>query len=77
MPSITLHEKASLAKTHLLKSIEVKGIPRGIFEMRRHLTNYFKNLPDFKETRIKLVTSLDIEELTAIIEGIPGKFENV
>jgi len=77
MPSLTLNEKASLASTHLLKSIEVKGIPRGIFEMRRHLTNYFKNLPDFKETRIKLVTSLDVEELLSIIVGIPEKFGNV
>ena len=75
MPSISLYEKAELAKLHLLKSIEVKGNPRGIFEMRRHLTNYFKNLPDFKETRLKLVTSLDVEELITIIDGIPVKFE--
>ncbi len=75
MPSISLYEKAELAKLHLLKSIEVKGNPRGIFEMRRHLTNYFKNLPGFKETRIKLVTSLDVEELITIIDGIPVKFE--
>ena len=34
MPSLSLNEKAKLAKLHLLKSIEVKGNPRGIFEMR-------------------------------------------
>jgi tRNA-dihydrouridine synthase B len=71
MPSLTLREKSELARLHLLKSVEMKGEPRGIFEMRRHLTNYFKNLPHFKETRLKLVTSLDVQELLQIIEWIP------
>jgi tRNA-dihydrouridine synthase B len=63
MPPLTLDEKVELAIAHLQKSYEVKGSPVGIFEMRRHLTNYFKGLPHFKETRMKLVTSLDMEEL--------------
>lgn len=74
MPQLTLSEKAELAKTHLLKSIEIKGQNRGILEMRRHLTNYFKNLTHFKETRMKLVTSLDVEELLRIIDGIPERW---
>jgi tRNA-dihydrouridine synthase len=75
MPPLTLQEKADLAKTHLLKSIEIKGMPRGVFEMRRHLTNYFKSLSHFKETRLKLVTSLDVEELLQIIEWIPRNWK--
>lgn len=75
MPPLTLQEKAELAKTHLLKSVEVKGNPRGILEMRRHLTNYFKNLPHFKETRMKLVTSLDVDELLQIIDWIPTHWD--
>ncbi len=71
MPPLTLQDKANLARVHLLKSVEVKGMPRGILEMRRHLTNYFKNLPHFKDTRLKLVTSLDLEELLQIIDWIP------
>jgi len=71
MPPLTLQEKADLAKTHLLKSIEIKGNHRGILEMRRHLTNYFKSLSHFKETRLKLVTSLDVDELLQIIDWIP------
>lgn len=76
MSPLTLPEKAELAKTHLLKSVEVKGNPRGILEMRRHLTNYFKNLPHFKETRMKLVTSLDVDELLQIIDWIPTYWES-
>jgi hypothetical protein len=44
--------------------------------MRRHLSNYFKNLPHFKETRQKLVTSLNVEELLRIIDGIPEQWQD-
>jgi tRNA-dihydrouridine synthase len=63
-----------LAKMHLAKSIEYKGIPVGIFEMRRHLSNYFKCLPDFKQTRMTLVTSLDVNELIETLNGIAVKY---
>jgi len=76
LPALTIREKADLAKTHLLKSVEIKGIPVGIFEMRRHLSNYFKNLPHFKETRMKLVTSMDVEELIRTIDGIPLQWQS-
>jgi hypothetical protein len=74
MPPLSLQEKAGLARMHLLKSVEIKGIPRGILEMRRHLTNYFKNLAHFKETRLKLVTSMDMDELLELIDWIPGNW---
>jgi tRNA-dihydrouridine synthase len=74
MPPLTIQEKADLAKMHLLKSIEIKGIPVGIYEMRRHLSNYFKNLSHFKETRLKLVTSLDVKELLEIIDQVAAKY---
>lgn len=71
MEPLSLVEKTKLAKEHLLKSVETKGIPVGIFEMRRHLTNYFKGLDHFKETRMKLVTSLDMSELIQTLDAIP------
>jgi hypothetical protein len=46
----------------------------GILEMRRHLTNYFKGLPDFKQTRMKLVTSLDVEELYTTLDFVAEKW---
>ena len=42
--------------------------------MRRHLTNYFKGLPDFKSTRLKLVTSLDIDELFATLDCVAERW---
>jgi nifR3 family TIM-barrel protein len=66
----TIEEKVTIAKKHLNKSIDWKGVPRGIYEMRRHLSNYFKGLPNFKETRRKLVTSLDEQELFDTLDQI-------
>ena len=63
LPPMSVTERVALAKDHLAKSIEVKGDRRGVYEMRRHLTCYFKGLDNFKETRMKLVTLTDIDEL--------------
>ena len=42
--------------------------------MRRHLSNYFKGLPDFKQTRLRLVTETDPAELFAVIDSIAGRW---
>jgi nifR3 family TIM-barrel protein len=70
LPDLTLNEKIDLARLQFDKSLEVKGVPRGIFEMRRHFSNYFKGLPDFREIRMKLVTSLDPVEIYGLLERI-------
>jgi tRNA-dihydrouridine synthase B len=70
LPPPDLSEKIRLARTHFQKSLEWKGEPRGIFEMRRHFINYFKGLPDFKETRLRLVTSTDVPEILEILDYI-------
>jgi len=74
MKPLTIKEKVEIAKLHLEKSIEWKGEPRGIFEIRRHLSNYFKGLPHFKETRMKLVTSLDVNELRKTLDYVAEKY---
>lgn len=70
LPQPTVRERVEIAKRHLAKSIEVKGNHIGVIEMRRHLSNYFKGLPDFKQTRIKLVTLYDIPELFATLDYV-------
>ncbi len=70
----SIPEKVELAKFHLLKSVELKGGKTGIFEIRRHLTSYFKGLPHFKEMRLKLVTSMDPEELLLLLDQVAEKY---
>lgn len=75
MPELTVGEKVDLARKHLGLSLQHKGAPRGIYEMRRHLSCYFKGLPDFKELRMKMVTTLDSEELYSILETIRERYD--
>ena len=70
LPPMSVAERVALAKRHYALSLEMKGFPRGVFEMRRHLSCYFKGLPDFKETRIKLVTSMDPQEIYDLLDSI-------
>jgi nifR3 family TIM-barrel protein len=76
LPPLSIAEKVNLAKLHFHKSLEWKEEPRGIYEMRRHLSNYFKGLPNFKETRIKLLTSMVPEEIIAILDLIAEKYKD-
>lgn len=75
LPPISVAEKVELAKKHLAKSIEVKGDRVGLLEMRRHLSSYFKGLDNFKETRLKLVTTNDPAELITVLDFINEKWQ--
>ena len=75
MPDLTVSEKVALARRHLALSLKYKGEPRGIYEMRRHLSCYFKGLPDFKETRMRMVTTLDVAELQDILDSIEKRYD--
>ena len=74
MPPLSVEEKVALAKRHLSLSLAEKGEPRGVYEMRRHLSCYFKGLPDFKDTRIRMVTTLDVQELYGILDTIAERW---
>jgi len=74
LPPMDVPERVRLAKEHLAKSIEIKGERVGILEMRRHLSCYFKGLPDFKETRLKLITSLSPDEIYSILDYIEERW---
>ena len=75
MPPLSVPEKVALARRHLALSLALKGEPRGIYEMRRHLSCYFKGLPDFKETRMRMVTTLDVAELHEILDSIEKRYD--
>ena len=76
LPEMSVKERVALAKLHLQKSIEFKGEHTGILELRRHLSHYFKSLDNFKETRLKMVTSGNVEELTQLLDYIAERWGN-
>lgn len=74
MPQMSVNDRVALAKWHLSLSTGLKGAIIGVLEMRRHLSCYFKGLPDFKETRMELVTAPTEEEVLAILDTISEKW---
>ncbi|MEJ8757651.1 tRNA dihydrouridine synthase DusB [Pontibacter sp. H259] len=70
LPAPTLEERVEVCRQHFTHSLEWKGDKLGIFEMRRHYTNYFRGLPHFKPLRMKLVQSEDIQEIYDTLEEI-------
>ena len=69
-------ERVRVTKKHLDFSIRWKGEKVGVFEMRRHYTNYFKGLPDFKPYRTRLVETISPVDLFAILDEITEAFSN-
>lgn len=70
LPEMSVKDRAELAKRHLELSLRLKGETRGIYEMRRHLSCYFKGLYDFKPTRMKLVTETDPQKIRELLDFI-------
>ena len=77
MPPLSVEERVQLAKRHFDLSLSYKGERRGIYEMRRHLSCYFKGLPEFKSTRMKLVTSTDPDEIRETLDYIATQWAGV
>ena len=73
-PPMPVRERVALARRHYALALELKGERRAVFEMRRHLSCYFKGLPDFKETRMRLVTETDPAVVDAILEEVAERW---
>ena len=61
----TIEQKVAAARRHLEMAIDWKGELLGVLETRRHYTNYFKGIPNFKPFRTRMVTS---DEAAAVFE---------
>jgi len=73
LPAPDLNERIAVAKKHLDFSVQWKGEKLGILEMRRHYTNYFRGMPNFKAYRSEMVTADTYEEVCEIL----GQVANV
>lgn len=70
LPPPTIINRVEVCKNHVLKSVEWKGEKLGLLEMRNHYANYFKGIPNFKETRTKLVTLNKLNEILDVLTGV-------
>ncbi len=76
LPRPTVVDRIEAAKNHLLWSAEWKGERLGIIEMRRHYTNYFKGIHQFKEYKNKLVTTDGLSNMLSLFEEIQTVYKN-
>ena len=74
LPPLGVRERVALAKRHFQLSLDCKGPVTGVFEMRRHLSCYFKGLPDFKDTRIRLVTEKDPQAIFDLLDRVADRW---
>lgn len=65
-----IEERVAVVKRHLDFSIRWKGDRLGLLEMRRHYSNYFRGLPNFRPIRMQLVETLSIEEIYSILDEV-------
>jgi len=70
----TMEERVDAARRHLKMAIDWKGEQLGVFETRRHYTNYFKGIPNFKEYRMKMVTSDHSADVFSAFDEVLEKF---
>lgn len=73
----TIAERVDVCRSHLDKSVEWKGPRTGIFEMRRHYSNYFKGVDHFKEFRMKLVSVQTVEEVHELLDEVAHHYSNL
>lgn len=69
-----LEERLKVCLQHLEFSIKWKGNNLGILEMRRHYANYFKGLDHFKDFRMRLVNTMDVQEIYSTMDEIKAKY---
>lgn len=74
LPPPTMEERVSAARRHLQMAIDWKGETLGVYETRRHYTNYFKGIPHFKDYRMRMVTSDAAADVFAAFDEVLEKF---
>lgn len=72
----TINDRVEAARNHLTWAIEWKGEKLGVFETRRHYTNYFKGIPNFKEYRQKMVTFDASTDVFQTFDEVLDQFSN-
>jgi nifR3 family TIM-barrel protein len=67
-------ERVRVTRKHFDFSVRWKGEKLGVFEMRRHYSNYFKGLPDFKPFRTRLVEAGAPAEVYSILDEVASTY---
>ena len=75
LPEPTVKERIQMAEKHLKMAIKWKGEKLGVLETRRHYSNYFKGIPDFKQYKTIMVTSDYSDDIFSLFSDLKSKFK--
>ena len=75
LPEPTIKERIQMAEKHLKMAIKWKGEKLGVLETRRHYSNYFKGIPDFKQYKTIMVTSDYSDDIFSLFSDLKSKFK--
>ncbi len=69
-PLPDINERVRISLIHLERSVAWKGERRGVLEIRKHWSAYFRNIPHFKPFRIRLMQTELFEDVKAILNEV-------
>tara|TARA_B100001093_G_scaffold126029_1_gene118561 strand:+ start:597 stop:1592 length:996 start_codon:yes stop_codon:yes gene_type:complete len=75
LPDPTMTQRIEMAEKHLTMAIKWKGEKLGVLETRRHYSNYFKGIPDFKKHKTIMVTSDHSDDVFSLLSDLKSKFK--
>jgi len=67
-------DRLNICKQHFQLSIATKGDFYGILNMRKHYKHYFSGFENFKDLKIRLLTSNNISQIEDIFQQIEDKY---
>ena len=70
IPPPPIQERIRISKIQLHKSCEWKGERRGVIELRKHWSDYFKGYPHFKPFRQKMMELETLSEVNQLLMEI-------
>ncbi len=70
LPPVLVSEQTDLVREHLFMATAGRTEVRAVRSMRRFFSVYYKGLPDFRDTRVKLLQAETFEEVDRLLDHI-------
>lgn len=65
-----LEERVNTLKDHLHFSVDYKGEPRGVYEMRKHFSGYLKGIPNISRFRMELMKYESLDQVSSRLDDL-------
>lgn len=77
LPVPDVRERVEICRIHLEKSVDWKGERVALNEIRKHYSDYFKGLPDFKPFKVALMEARSSDEVDHLLQEIERVYSDI